>query len=110
MRWHMRTASDIITILSPIITVVENHVTSKTQIPLPYVVLLEMDSVNMFADNQTYQEIIPIDLILHQASRNHTLEASIKQALNDNHIPYEVSSPTWDKNYQLYATTFSINL
>lgn len=104
----MLTISKLKTILSPIVSVYEDHITQNTQIPLPYVVLIEMASENMFADNQTYQEIIPLQIILHQASRDYTLEARIKTALNDNHIPYEVDTE-WDKENLLYATTFDIN-
>ncbi|MBQ0111922.1 MAG: hypothetical protein KBT03_02220 [Bacteroidales bacterium] len=68
-----------------------------------------MTSENMFADNMTYQEVMPLNIILHQASRDNTLEASIKSTLNQNHIPYECDT-NWDKDNLLYATTFSINL
>lgn len=104
----MITISKLKTILSPIVDTYEHHITAKGQVQLPYVVLIEMSSENMFADNKTYQEIMPLQVILHQASRNATLEASIKQALNNNHIPFEQNTE-WDKDNLLYATTFDIN-
>lgn len=104
----MLTVEKLRTLLSPVVSVYEDHITEKQQVSMPYVVLLEMTSENYFADNQVYQEVIPMQIILHQASRDYTLEASIKTILNDNHIPYEVQT-MWDKDYYLYATTFDVN-
>lgn len=104
----MITINGLKTILNPIVSTYEDHITQSQKVNLPYVVLIEMSSENMFADNSTYQEIIPMQIILHQASRDRTLEASIKEALTTNHIPYEENTE-WDKDNKLYATTYDIN-
>lgn len=108
MRCKMITISSIKTILEPIVDVYEDHITEKTQVQLPYVVLIEMSSQNMFADNSTYQQVMPLQAILHQAKRNQALEEEIKAAFTDNHIPFEQDTE-WDKDNLLYATTFDIN-
>lgn len=104
----MLTVDYLENILKSKVTVVKDHVTTNKQVELPYVVILEMSSENIFADNRTYMEIIPMQVILHQAHRDSTLEETIKGVFNDNHIPYEVDTE-WDRNNLLYATTFDIN-
>ena len=109
MRWQMITISKLKTILSPVVSVYEHHITTNTQVQLPYAILIEMDSDNVFADNQTYQEIMPLQIILVEAKRNDTLEANIKNALTTNNIPFNTQSPIWDKDEEIYLITFDIN-
>lgn len=95
-------------ILEPIVDVYEEHITSKTPVQLPYVVLIEMPSDNMFADNHTLQEILPLQAILHQAKRDRDLERKVKEAFTNNNVPYQEYTD-WDKDNSLFATTYDIN-
>lgn len=106
----MITKEELLEVLNEIVPSYEDHITTKEPMKLPYIVLLQMGSENMFADNKTHFEITPYSFILHEAKRNEELENSIKEVLNDNSIPYELQSPEWDSTHKLYALTFDIRI
>lgn len=106
----MLTKQDLITLLSPVVSnIYEDHISTNQVMNFPYIVILEMGTDNTFADNSTYHENMPINVILHQAQRDNTLESNIKNVFNTNHIPYQYDT-NWDKDNLLYATTYSIIL
>lgn len=88
----------------------DGHITSKQKVDLPYIVVIENGTSNMFTDNYTFYEITNYSFVLHQAKRDYVLEEGIKSLLNENQIPYEITDVEWDETYLLWALTFDVRL
>lgn len=87
-----------------------NHTTKKDIVNTPYIVYIDTGSNNVFADNETYGEIMSYTIILFNHERNETVEGKIKTLLTNNHIPYEISDIRWEEDILLWTTQFDITL
>ena len=107
----VKTRTELDTLLKSLsIQVFYNHTTTKDVVNTPYIVYFDTGSNNMFADNQTYGEIMSYTIILFSDKRDETSEASIKNLLTTNNIPYEIGDIDWNDDILLWSVQFEITL
>lgn len=87
-----------------------NHTTQKDTVSTPYIVYIDTGSDNMFADNETYGEIMSYSIIILNHKRDEQVESSLKTLLTNNNIPYDISDIRWNDDIMIWTTQFDITL
>lgn len=87
-----------------------NHTTKKDVVNLPFIIYLDTGSDNKDADNEVVGEVMNYSILLHSATRDETTEGLVKTLLTNNHIPYEISSITWEQDLLMWVVQFDIQI
>lgn len=90
------------------IPVAYSHFVSETN--PPYLVYYVDGSDNTFADNTVYYENLNATIELYSTKKDLNLENKLKDILNANEIPYEITTETYINTEKIYQIVFEISL
>lgn len=74
----------------------------------PFGVYREKRADNFNADNKTYFEAKNFEIEIVTEKKDIELEQKIKNLLNNNNIPYEMSDEIWDRDERIYHIFYEI--
>lgn len=87
-----------------------NHTTRKDQVTLPFIVYMDTDTNNQFADNKVCKKIISYLAVIYSAKRDSVLEGNLEAIFDANMIPYEISGFDWDEDLNMWQVTYQFDL
>lgn len=77
---------------------------------LPFITYIEGGSLNLFADNSTFQKVINVDIELYYEYKDLELEGKLEKALNDNDIPWESYPDVWIESEKCFQKIYEIGV
>lgn len=78
-------------------------------VEMPFIIYTNPDSESFNADNQTYAELLDVDIELYSPIRDFATEAKIKKLLNELKLPF-TSVGAFIEEEEMYQRVFSIRL
>lgn len=92
------------------IQVFYRRTTTKDIVNFPFIVYFDTRSNNLFADNVVYSTGYYFNVILHSDKRDEEAENKIANVLNENMIPFDITSINWDEDISMWVTNFEFGL
>lgn len=104
----IKSLSDLAVELNKIYPTRYSHFANKQQ--MPFITYITTDEDNTFADNKVYAEGINVDVELYTETKDLQAERAIKNLLNVNEIPYNMSGSVFIDEENAFMHSFSIKL